>query len=169
MVHSFSRFLSACGMSLAPAKCHYTSVNARDPPTVVIADHNGKRQRVRWNDPKVAFRYLGYWLVAHDHGTKVHKVWHEHNESVWHKFTKALSRFSRSRVRTGEVVRLVNSDILSVLPYFFHSNFMFDSKCALLLAHFEINFLIIKPYINNYLICHVWMKFSICTTLLLNV
>ena len=32
MVHTFSDFLSACGMSLAPKKCHYTSLNDEDPP-----------------------------------------------------------------------------------------------------------------------------------------
>ena len=124
MIYFFSKFLKACGMALNPDKCHFTSVNCRLPPTIVIPDSKGSPVLVKWRDPSVPLKYLGYWLVPKNHGTKVSEVWRVHNEMVWDKLQNALARFQNSRLRANQVVRIFNSDILSILPYFFHSNHM---------------------------------------------
>ena len=119
MIYFFSKFLKACGMALNPDKCHFTSVNCRLPPTIVIPDSKGSPVLVKWRDPSVPLKYLGYWLVPKNHGTKVSEVWRVHNEMVWDKLQNALARFQNSMLRANQVVRIFNSDILSILPFFF--------------------------------------------------
>ena len=124
MVHCFSTFLWACGMALNPKKCHYTSVNSANPPTITLCDHLENFQNIQHRNAGIPFKYLGYLLIAKDYGTNVAKIWRPHNLLLYDKLMDKLDRLDPRRLHKGEVGRIINADVISVLNYFLNSNFI---------------------------------------------
>ena len=124
MVEDFSEFLTAVGMSLNPTKCHYTTVNVEHPVRIEIPDHEGWMHEVDHRSNEEPIKYLGYRVLVKDCGTGITEQWKVHNEMLLAKLQKACSKIVKSSCKKPEVPHLINSDIVSVLPYFMYVNYM---------------------------------------------
>ena len=119
---AFDRFLRAVGLSINSSKCHYTTVGVEDPPAIYLTDHVGVRHRVGHKCNLTPVKYLGHLIVPGDVGHSIHKQWKMHNEMVYRKLEKACARLATSSCRATEVPHMMNSDVMSVLPYFCYLN-----------------------------------------------
>lgn len=128
MVKEFSEFLTAVGMSLHPDKCHYTTTGVAEPPPVRIPDLTGEEKPVRHVSNNVPFKYLGYHIVPGDCQGRVSEQWSPHNESVLGKISRAIGRLRGSGCKKGEIKHMTNSDVLSVLSYFFYCNYIQNNR-----------------------------------------
>ena len=130
MVNSFSTFLQMVGLHLSPSKCHYTSYLPYEgtPPEVRIRDHTGAVCLVPHRPNSVPLEYLGYLITVGDGDASPAETWKHHNMKVYRKINKAMERFSNGTFRQTESVRILNSDVLSILQYFFAANWMAKRK-----------------------------------------
>ena len=58
----------------------------------------------------------------------MHEEWGLHNAKVRRKMVAAAERFRGSRFRTQHAAAILNTDIMSVMPYFAHCNWMPKDK-----------------------------------------
>ncbi|KAK3242108.1 hypothetical protein CYMTET_48185 [Cymbomonas tetramitiformis] len=131
MVNSFSTFLQMVGLHLSPSKCHYTSYVPYEgtPPEVRIRDHTGAVCLVPHRPNSVPLEYLGYLITVGDgDASSAAETWKHHNMKVYRKINKAMERFSKGSFKQTESVRILNSDVLSILQYFFAANWMAKRK-----------------------------------------
>ena len=123
----FDDFLNGCGMSLSPPKCKFIAINTTPPRSyppspVKVSDAWGTLHEIPCQPCNLPIEYLGYRLIPGK--TDVLSQWDIHNNMIYEKFKKTCDKLKRSAFRPTELIKIINSDLNTVVQYFFHSNFM---------------------------------------------
>ena len=51
-------------------------------------------------------------------------MWNLHNKKIDLKIRAAVTRFARSRFLQPEAIKILNADIMSIIPYYTYANWM---------------------------------------------
>ena len=133
MVENLNKFVIATGMRLSPLKCKFTSVHygpsaqisPRARESLSVHDHHNNVVNIHWQDPTIPISYLGYsWVLAATQRTQGHSdrycnpAWTDHNKKFISKFIDKCVRLRQGPIRSHDLVEIINSDIMSVIPYY---------------------------------------------------
>jgi ribonuclease HI len=80
--------------------------------------------RIRYKSSKVPIKYLGYTINAFEGKITVTNTWVLHNHSWYQKLLRAIDRFENSRFHRKEALKIINSDIISIMGFFTHISFI---------------------------------------------
>ena len=130
MVEHLNRFVIATGMRLSPLKCKFTSVHynkheqltAHSHSPLRVHDCNNEIANIHWQEPSMPIAYLGYSLVLavsnRKQGDNSSSGWAKHNDKMIQKFTDRCCQLTNGAVQCTDLVSILNSDIMSIIPYY---------------------------------------------------
>jgi ribonuclease HI len=128
MVQALDDFMVNCGMRLSPHKCAFTGIDfsrksqnrcaGMGASPIPVTDRKNHTQYVHWQHPQVPFRYLGYiWSLWHHDKQYTTKEWRPHVDKLMDSFRRRATAFLNSALQPQDVVAMINSDLMSTLPY----------------------------------------------------
>jgi hypothetical protein len=112
MASQLDDFIKACKMKLSPTKCELRSnehaAGGSCIRRIFLKDGNVTHEII--DKTNQTFKYLGYITSADGD-------WSAHREHTKNKFIAALKRLEKSKVDDEGIIKLINEDVISTLPY----------------------------------------------------